>query len=200
MKGREEVRHHVLWFCAKLFGHASSLLGAVMLAGPRSSQAMFLFSHTLAWLQRGCQKRQSFFILEPTHLSIEPLESVTKSREEWVYHCALHRALALTLRQWSSSTPSSLLSAGTISLPSVQYIPRLLSDTIHVLLCPGSCCLCLAREVTLTGVLNGDSFCSHSEIQEATEMLLQELERLCSCGWLMSCWPLEIWAILLLES
>lgn len=148
-------------------------------------QAMFLLSHTIAWLQRGCQKGQSFFILEPTHLSIDFLESVTESRG--VYHSTPHRALALTLRQWSSSTPSSLLSAGTISLPSVQYIPRLL-----VLLCPGSCCLCLAREVTLTGVLNGDSFCSHSEIQEATEMLLQELERLCSCGWLMSCWPLEI--------
>lgn len=105
---------------------------------------------------------------------------------------SLEGAATLTLQRRSSSTSTSSLNAGTTSLPSVQYIPRLLSDTTQVLLCPGSCCLRLAIEVTLTGVLYGGIFCSHSETQEATEMLLQELERLWSCGWLRSCWPLAI--------
>lgn len=95
------------------------------------------------------------------------------------------RMPALTLQQWSSSSSISFLNVGIASLPSVQYIPCRLTQ---VLLCPGSCCLRLAIAVTWIGVLYGGIFCSHSEIQEATEMQLQELERLCSCGWFSSCW------------
>jgi hypothetical protein len=132
----------------------------------------------------------------PNHLSIGLWGPSYKRQRQWTLssRASANIAPAPTLQHWSSSTCTSLLEAGTTSLPSVQHMPRLLSDTTQVLLCPGSCCLRLAIEVTVTGVLYGGIFCSHSETQEATEMLLQELERLCSCGWLMSCWPLEIWA------
>lgn len=150
-----------------------------------------LLSHILADGREAVRKVRASSVWSPPTFPLNFQNQVTESRGEEVYHHKALKNAGLTLRQWSSSTPISLLNVGTISLPSVQYIPRLLSDTTHDLLCPGSCCLCLAREVTLTGVLNGDSFCSHSEIQEATEMLLQELERLWSCGWLMGCWPLE---------
>lgn len=132
--------------------------------------------------------------------SIFPLNFLNKSSHKSPHQTPtlglrrFERALALTLQQRSSSSSTSFLSVGTTSLPSGQYVPCLLSDTTQVLLCPGSCCLRLAIEVTWAGVLYGGIFCSHSEIQEATEMLLQELERLCSCGWLRSCWPAGSWA------
>lgn len=71
----------------------------------------------------------------------------------------------------------------------VQHIPRLLSEVLESLLCSGSCCLLLALEVPLVCLCEG-VFCSHSMTQEATEMLLQELERLCSCGLLTGRWLL----------
>lgn len=110
-------------------------------------------------------------------------------------HCLGHPGAALTLQQGSSSTSSASLPPGTSATP-VQAVPRLLSDTKHCLACPGSCSLLLALDMLPPPppeglLLRVGVLCSHSEMQEATEMLLHELERLCSCGWLAAgscCW------------
>lgn len=98
--------------------------------------------------------------------------------------------ITLTLQHKSSSSSRGPLVLEAARSP-VQHMPRLLSDITQGLACSGSCSLLLALGRPLSPLSGGllcwvGVLCSHSETQEATEMLLQEFERLCSFGWLLA--------------